>query len=132
MPGVDPCRRRDRERRRLLRAIGQLPAPLDPGAQRPRRRRPARPASYLERTTALFEDVVDRIRRNESGWLDAVATKGQYLATEADALREANLQRLAAQRIAPTAGIFFNDMLVAMRRIRNHALNLAEAMLGKK
>ena len=47
-------------------------------------------------------------------------------------LREANLHRLTAQRIAPTAGIFFNDMLVAMRRIRNHALNLAEAVLGKK
>lgn len=88
--------------------------------------------SYLDRTTALFEDVVDRIRRNETGWLDAVVTKGQYLATEADALRDANLQRLTAQRIAPDAGIFFNDMLVAMRRIRNHALNLAEASLGKK
>lgn len=88
--------------------------------------------SYLERTTALFEDIIDRIRRNESGWLDSVVTKGQYLATEADTMREANLQRLAAQRIAPTAGIFFNDMLVAMRRLRNHSLNLAEAMLGKK
>ena len=34
------------------------------------------------------------------------------------------------QRIAPAAGIFFNDMLVAMRRIRNHSLNLAEAFGG--
>lgn len=88
--------------------------------------------SYLERTTALFADVVDRIRRNETGWMEAVATKGQYLSTEADLLRDANLQRLAAQRMNPTAGIFYNDMLVAMRRIRNHALNLAEAHLGEK
>jgi len=88
--------------------------------------------SYLERTTALFADVVDRIRRNESGWMEAVLTKGQYLATEADLLRDANLQRLAAQRMNPTAGIFYNDMLVAMRRIRNHALNLAEAHQGEK
>ena len=98
----------------------------------PRRRRAARPAVLPRPHHALFEDIVDRIRRNETGWLDAVVTKGQYLATEADALRDANLQRLTAQRIAPTAGIFFNDMLVAMRRIRNHALNLAEALLGKK
>ena len=61
-----------------------------------------------------------------------MTTKGQYLATEADAMRDANLQRLTAQRIAPNAGIFYNDMLVAMRRIRNHALNLAEAAVGKK
>ena len=118
---ADYCERLANYRRRLIREG----AGLDDSALRDLQ-------SYLERTTALFEDVVDRIRRNESGWLDAVATKGQYLATEADALREANLQRLTAQRIAPTAGIFFNDMLVAMRRIRNHSLNLAEAMLGKK
>ncbi|MDX2168102.1 MAG: Na/Pi symporter [Deltaproteobacteria bacterium] len=84
---------------------------------------------YLDRTIALFEDIVDRIRRRDSGWLDAITTKAEYLATEADALRDANLQRLAAQRISPTAGIFFNDMLVAVRRIRNHALNLAEAFV---
>lgn len=118
---ADYCERLANYRRRLIREG----ADLDEGALRDLQ-------VYLERTTALFADVVDRVRRNETGWLDAVATKGQYLATEADALREANLQRLAAQRIAPTAGIFFNDMLVAMRRIRNHSLNLAEAMLGKK
>lgn len=83
--------------------------------------------AYLERTIALYEDIVDRIRRRDSGWLDAIATKAEYLASEADALRDANLQRLAAQRTSPTAGIFFNDMLVAVRRIRNHALNLGEA-----
>ena len=118
---ADYCERLANYRRRLMREG----ANLDDSGLRDLQ-------SYLERTTSLFEDVTDRIRRNESGWLDAVATKGQYLATEADTLREANLQRLTNQRIAPTAGIFFNDMLVAMRRIRNHSLNLAEAMLGKK
>jgi phosphate:Na+ symporter len=88
--------------------------------------------SHLERTTALFADIVDRVRRNDTGWLESVVTKGQYLATEADGLRDANLQRLAAQRMNPTAGIFYNDMLVALRRIRNHSLNLAEAHLGRK
>jgi phosphate:Na+ symporter len=83
--------------------------------------------AYLDRTIALYEDIVDRIRRRDSGWLDAISTKAEYLASEADLLRDANLQRLAAQRTSPTAGIFFNDMLVAVRRIRNHALNLGEA-----
>lgn len=118
---ADYCERLANYRRRLIREG----AALDEGSLRDLQ-------GYLERTIALFQDVLDRIRRNETGWLDAVATKSQYLATEADALREANLHRLTTQRIAPTAGIFFNDMLVAMRRIRNHALNLAEAMLGKK
>ena len=118
---ADYCERLANYRRRLIREG----ASLDDSGLRDLQ-------SYLDRTTALFEDIIDRIRRNDSGWLDSVVTKGQYLSTEADTLREANLHRLTAQRIAPTAGIFFNDMLVAMRRIRNHALNLAEAVLGKK
>ena len=88
--------------------------------------------SYLDRTIAFYEEIVDRARRNETGWRLAIVTKGQYLATEADGLREANLQRLANQRIEPGAGLFFNDMLLAMRRIRNHALNMAEAWLGER
>jgi phosphate:Na+ symporter len=87
---------------------------------------------YLQRTITFYEDIVDRARRNETGWLLAVDTKAEYLATEADALRDANLHRLATQRAAPGEGIFFNDLLVAMRRIRNHSLNMAEAFLGKK
>jgi phosphate:Na+ symporter len=88
--------------------------------------------SYLDRTIAFYEEIVDRARRNETGWRLAIVTKGHYLASEADGLREANLQRLTNQRIEPAAGIFFNDMLLAMRRIRNHALNMAEAWLGMK
>jgi phosphate:Na+ symporter len=87
---------------------------------------------YFDRTIAFYEEIVDRARRNETGWLQAIQMKAQYLATDADGLRDANLQRLASQRAAPGEGIFFNDLLVAMRRIRNHALNMAEAFLGKK
>lgn len=118
---ADYCERLANYRRRLIREGATFDAAALHDLQ-----------SYLERTTALLEDIIDRIRRNETGWLEAVTTKGEYLATEADALRDANLQRLTAQRIAPNAGIFYNDMLVAMRRIRNHALNLAEASLGRK
>lgn len=118
---ADYCERLANYRRRMMREG----VTLDPAGLRDLQ-------SYLERTAAFLEDIVDRIRRQETGWLQTVATKGQYLAGDADALRDANLQRLAAQRYSPAAGIFFNDMLVAMRRIRNHAVNLAEAFLGKK
>jgi phosphate:Na+ symporter len=87
---------------------------------------------YFERTIAFYEEIVDRARRSETGWMQAIHTKAQYLATEADSLRDANLHRLAMQRAAPGEGIFFNDLLLAMRRIRNHALNMAEAFLGEK
>jgi phosphate:Na+ symporter len=87
---------------------------------------------YLERTIAFYKEIVDRARRNETDWLKAIETKAQYLASEADQFRDANLHRLATQRAGPGEGIFYNDLLVAMRRIRNHSLNMAEAFLGKK
>ncbi len=87
---------------------------------------------YLDRTIAFYEEIVDRVRRGEKDWLAAIHTKAQYLTTEADGLRDANLQRLASQRASPGEGIYYNDLLVAIRRIRGHALNMAEAFLGKK
>lgn len=113
---ADYCERLANYRRRLLREGGDL----DEAARRDLQ-------GFLDRTIGLYDDIVDRIRNRDSGWLVAIVTKAQYLAAEADALRDANLQRLAAQRTSPTAGIFYNDMVVAVRRIRNHTLNLAEA-----
>jgi phosphate:Na+ symporter len=83
---------------------------------------------YFDRTVGLYDEILDRVRRSETGWFPAIETKADYLATEADGLRDANLHRLATQRADPGEGIFFNDLLVAMRRIRNHALNMAEAL----
>lgn len=118
---ADYCERLANYRRRLVRdGVG-----LDAGSL-------ADLQQYLDRTLAFFDEVADRIRRQETGWLEAIVSKGQYLAADANALRDTNLQRLTSQRLSPAAGIFFNDMLVAMRRIRNHTINLAEAYLGRK
>lgn len=118
---ADYCERLANYRRRLLREA----IVLGDGALRELQ-------GYLDRTIAFYEEIVDRARRNEIGWLHAIETKAQYLADEADGLRDTNLHRLGAQRATPGEGIFFNDLLVAMRRIRNHALNMAEAFLGQK
>jgi phosphate:Na+ symporter len=118
---ADYCERLANYRRRLLREQVLL---SDAALQELQR--------YLDRTITFYEEIVDRARRSETDWLKAIETKAQYLATDADGLRDANLHRLASQRIAPSEGIFFNDLLVAMRRIRNHSLNMAEAFLGKK
>ncbi len=61
-----------------------------------------------------------------------VQTRGNQLAEVADRIREDHLKRLANQECEPTAGIIFSDIIVAMRRIRNHAYNMAEAFLGQK
>jgi phosphate:Na+ symporter len=87
---------------------------------------------YLEVTTAFYDEVIDRAKRGETGWMLAIQTKATRLAEVANDLRDGHLHRLATQECQPTAGIFFNDMLMAMRRIRNHSFNIAEAFLGRK
>jgi phosphate:Na+ symporter len=87
---------------------------------------------YLEVTIAFYEEVMDRAKRGETGWMLAIQTKAGRLAEVANELRDGHLHRLATQECQPTAGIFFNDMLMAMRRIRNHSFNIAEAFLGRK
>lgn len=87
---------------------------------------------YLTQTASFYEEIIDRGARGETAWLTPIQIKGRTLLEEADRLREENLGRIAAQRCDPNAGIFFNDMLVAMRRIRNHSVNIAEAFQGEK
>jgi len=87
---------------------------------------------YLDATIEFYDEVVDRGRREETSWMETVNAKSRVLLETADQLRDDNLARLAAQRFDPDSGIFFNDMLVAMRRIRNHSVNIAQAFQGLK
>lgn len=89
-------------------------------------------AEYLDQTAAFYDEIIDRGRRGETAWMEAIQVKARVLLETADRLRDENLARISAQRCDPNAGIFFNDMLVAMRRIRNHSVNIAEAFQGLK
>lgn len=87
---------------------------------------------YLEATVAFYEEIVEHARRSDTGWLPEIQTKGNGMVEVADRIRDAHLQRLASQECDPTSGIFFSDIIVALRRIRNHSYNMAEAFLGQK
>ncbi len=87
---------------------------------------------YMSETTAFYEEIIDRGERGETNWMEPILVKGRVLLETADRLRDENLARLSAQKCAADAGIFYNDILVAMRRIRNHSVNIAEAFQGRK
>jgi phosphate:Na+ symporter len=87
---------------------------------------------YFQATAAFYEEIVEHARRNDVGWMPGIQTKGSRMVETADRIRDAHLQRLARQECDPTSGIFFSDIVVALRRIRNHSYNMAEAFLGQK
>jgi phosphate:Na+ symporter len=84
--------------------------------------------SLLEETRSLFEAVVQRIAREgtrvESSDLMA---RGESLRSHADAIRDGHLERVESGRCDALAGLTFSDMIVALRRIKNHSINMVDA-----
>jgi phosphate:Na+ symporter len=65
------------------------------------------------------EEVRDLIRMS-----DAIGER-------ADQVRDAHLLRVKEGRCDALAGLVFSDMIVAMRRIKNHSVNLIDARVGR-
>ncbi|MCA8913007.1 MAG: Na/Pi cotransporter family protein [Planctomycetes bacterium] len=49
----------------------------------------------------------------------------------ADAIRDSHLKRVQEGRCDAIAGMVFSDVVVAMRRIKNHTVNLIDARIGR-
>jgi hypothetical protein len=58
---------------------------------------------------------------------DDLLEMGDRLRKRADAIREAHLERTRAGDCDALAGLTFSDMLVALRRIKNHSINMVDA-----
>lgn len=78
-------------------------------------------AFIIERQEADMEDedVRELIRKS-----DAIGAR-------ADEIRDAHLARVREGRCDPLAGLVFSDIIVALRRIKNHTVNLIDARVGR-
>lgn len=87
---------------------------------------------HMEAVMRFYESIITHVRSGETAWMPEVQTEGATLKELADNIRNAHLARAARNECDPTAGIVFSDAIVALRRIRNHSYNLAEAFIGEK
>ena len=69
-------------------------------------------------------------RRTGVDVLTAVHSQGRNVTFRAKNLRDQFLQRMSEERIDPQVVMAFNAQLNAYRRVREHAQNVAEAMVG--
>jgi phosphate:Na+ symporter len=77
---------------------------------------------------ALFEAAAERVADGEDRvQIDDLLARGNELSKEADAIREGHLERIKAGQCEALAGLTFSDMVVALRRIKNHSINMLEA-----
>lgn len=57
--------------------------------------------------------------------------KSDVIGTRADEVRDAHLLRVKEGRCDALAGLVFSDIIVALRRIKNHSVNLLDARIGR-
>ena len=58
--------------------------------------------------------------------------QGDAITHEIKESRDNHLTRMERKDASPLASLIFTDMLNAYRRIKDHGLNLAEAVAGEK
>ena len=83
----------------------------------------------FHREVFAFFNQVCRAFRNEDCSSDrAIHDEASRLNDLADAIRYAHLDRMKAGSCGALPALTFSDMAVALRRIKNHTVNLHEAM----
>jgi phosphate:Na+ symporter len=85
--------------------------------------------ALLKGTFDLFRAAAERVTGDDESDLhiEDLMERGIQLGTEADAIREGHLERIKSGQCAALSGLTFSDMVVALRRIKNHSINMLEA-----
>ena len=82
-------------------------------------------AAYLD----LIQNAVHNKNREA---LSKIQSLSKRIVAQVKDIRAEHLSRLEQQKTTPLASLIFMDMLSAYRRIKDHGLNIAEALAGKK
>ncbi len=89
--------------------------------------------------TALHKKVVEYIRminvaeRNDNiDILSKAQSDSETITRQIKGYRSLHLQRLSESKITPLSSLVFTDMLNNYRRMKDHALNIAEVIAGEK
>ncbi len=84
--------------------------------------------SLVAGTRTLFARVTERVQQPGSRVeVQDLVELGAALGEQADATRAAHLERIKQRECDALAGLTFSDMIVALRRLKNHSINMLEA-----
>ncbi len=87
----------------------------------------------LHDKTAEYLKLVNSCVKEERGdGLTKARVSGDAITYEMKEARDKHLDRLSQKQTEPLASLIFIDMLNAYRRVKDHGLNIAEAVAGEK
>lgn len=84
--------------------------------------------NFMEEVWAFFQICAKGIYDVERMNKDEIFSKSEELRVWADDIRDKHLDRVSKGDYEPLSALTYSDMVVALRKIRAHALNVAEAV----
>lgn len=84
--------------------------------------------SFHAKVFAFFILVAKTLHSEDSGSKSAVREAAGRLNEMADGIRDAHLNRMKTGSCGALSALIFSDMAIALRRIKNHTVNLYEAL----
>ena len=85
-------------------------------------------SSFHTEVLAFFTLVGNALQDEEDAGTSAVLKEAARLNELANAIRDAHLVRMKAGSCSALSALIFSDMAIALRRIKNHTVNLHEAL----
>ncbi len=76
--------------------------------------------------------VTQAVKENNAGILSKATTQGTAITRLMKELRETHIAQIEGKHVSPLNSLLFVDMLTSYRRIKDHALNIAETVAGEK
>lgn len=86
----------------------------------------------MGKVTKCFEIAHEGFKKRDTTFLPDIKVTDKNIREYANFARKQHMQRLNHGMCDALAGLIFNDLIVSMRRIGNHIVNLAETYVGKK
>lgn len=85
-----------------------------------------------DHVAAYVETINEGVRHNRADAINAAITQSDDITRLMKTYRSNHLHRVGTQHASPFESLVITDMLNAYRRIKDHALNIAEVMGGEK
>jgi phosphate:Na+ symporter len=83
---------------------------------------------FAEAVLRYYEEIEDAVLGRRSWDLEHFQRQHSMLTEQANRIREGHRQRVSRNACSPIAGMSFSDIIVGLRKLKGHALNIAEAM----
>ena len=83
---------------------------------------------FAEAVLRYYGEIEDAVAGQRPWDLEHFQRQHSMLTDQANRIREGHRQRVSKNACSPMAGMSFSDIIVGLRKMKGHALNIAEAM----